>query len=113
MLDIKMEFHRGILFVELDGVLNKRTVALFKNRVIDTFDGVKNIVYDLSKLRSIDIYGIYALHDSCNICKCHDGDLLIYGNDIIKGEYEKYRRIYGRINTSKQESYLCDSQVFW
>ncbi len=98
MLEINMEFHRGILFVELVGSLNKKTVNIFKNKIIDIFDGISNIVYDLSKLNSIDNYGISVIHDSYNLCKHNDGTLYLCGNDDIKKEFETWR-LYGRVNS--------------
>ena len=76
-LDIKMEFHKGILFVELNGDLNIDTCDELKHNVIDVFDGISSIVYDLSKIKKIDNHGINLLKLSDQICRKNNGKALI------------------------------------
>ncbi len=77
MLDINIEFHKGILFVALAGDLNIETYTKLKCDVIDVFDGISSIVYDLSKIRKIDNYGFDILKLSGEICKNNNGNALI------------------------------------
>ena len=53
MLNINMEFRKGILFIRLNGSLNKENI----NNIIEP-NGFKYIVFNLDKLYSIDNYSI-------------------------------------------------------
>ena len=63
LLDIDIEFFKGILFIRLNGVLNKNTVAKFKEEVNNLVEenGIRNTVFNVSGLDSIDCYGINTL----------------------------------------------------
>ena len=89
MLDINMEFHKGILFVELDGELSFKTSDKLKSSVIDVFEGVSNIVYDLSKITKIDMYGINVLKSSRDLCRSNHGKLMLCGMDDYIKDYIK------------------------
>ena len=63
LLNIDMEFKKGILFVRLKGVLNKKTIGKLHDEVtiLVKDNGIRNIVFNISELISIDYYGINAL----------------------------------------------------
>ena len=63
MLKIDMEFRKGILFIRLEGKLNKYTVNEINDNVIPVIlkHGLKFIVVNLDKLYSIDSEGIEML----------------------------------------------------
>ena len=78
MLDIDMQFHKGVLFIRMDGELSEKTINKFKE-VIDliTYNGISNVVYNLSDLKEIDCYGINSLLDSYELCKKNHGKSLL------------------------------------
>ncbi len=63
MLKIDMEFKKGILFIRLDGSLNKRNIEKFSNEVIPVIlkHGLKYVVVNLDKVNTIDVNGIESL----------------------------------------------------
>lgn len=75
MLKIDMEFKRGILFVRLEGNLNKQNIEKFNNDVIPVVlkHGLKYIVVNLDKVNSIDIDGIESLMELNEIVSRWDG----------------------------------------
>ena len=82
MLNINMEFNSGILFVRLIGSLNKLTT----NKLIDTLipviknNGIKNLVYNLEMLKSIDDIGFNTLLLGYNEILNNNGKVLIVKN---------------------------------
>ena len=58
-----MEFRKGILFIRLQGKLNRYTVYKIEDNVIPVIlkHGLKFLVINLDKLQSIDSYGIEML----------------------------------------------------
>ena len=79
MLTIDMKPSRGVLFVRLSGVLNKINTEKLNEEVVNFQKkaGIKNIVFNLSELEDIDKDGKYALVNSFNICKHHQGQSFI------------------------------------
>ena len=60
MLIVKTEFRKGILFVRLKGHLNKDTINKLNKKVTDVIknNGIRNVVFNFSDLKSIDMKGI-------------------------------------------------------
>ena len=58
-----MEFRKGILFIRLQGKLNRYTAYKIEDNVIPVIlkHGLKFLVINLDKLQSIDSYGIEML----------------------------------------------------
>jgi len=86
VLEINMEFHKGVLFIRLEGSLNKNTVDKLKYEVTSFIkeNGIRNIVYNISKIQEIDCYGINALINNYTICRENNGQALVCGmNDEI------------------------------
>ena len=103
MLDITMEFHKGVLFVRLSGILNRDTSLKLKKEVIDVIkdSGISNIVYNLSWLKEIDCYGINTLLESYDVCKNNHGKSLLCGiNDTI---------VKHRISNSRILNYMYEA----
>lgn len=65
MLKIKMEFKKGILFIRLDGILNKRTKEKFDNEVLSIvlINKLKYIVVNLEGVYEVDEKGVDALKE--------------------------------------------------
>lgn len=75
MLKIEMEFKKGILFVRLEGSLNKRNIEKFNNEVIPVVlkHGLKYVVINLDKVNAIDTNGIESLMELNEIVSEFDG----------------------------------------
>ncbi len=75
MLDIDIEAVRGILFVRLNGVLDRQNTFKLNNEVTQLLKkiGIKNIVFNIDGLESIDKYGVKALRNSFKICQNNQG----------------------------------------
>lgn len=75
MLNIDIRPYKGILFVRLDGKLNKDTKEKLNKEVITLQQtvGIKNIVFNIEDLKEIDSYGKDALKNSFNICQNNQG----------------------------------------
>lgn len=105
-----MEFHKGILFVRLLGILNEYTVEKFSSVVVNFVkeNGIRNIVYNISSLKTIDCYGIDALLSSHKICKENNGTSLVCGMNegIVKHRIKNSRLLKYMYETSDELSAL-------
>ncbi len=85
MLDIGMEFRKGILFVRLKGVLNGDTSMQLDEELTSTIDnnGIKYLSINLSELKSIDKYGMKVLMKNYLNIRKQDGKVMICGLDKL------------------------------
>lgn len=83
MLNVGTEFRKGILFVRLKGHLNKNTIYKLNKKVTNIVkeNGIRNIVFNLSNLKSIDVNGINTIFYNYELSKNNDGRSLICGNN--------------------------------
>lgn len=81
MLDIDMQFKKGILLVRLTGVLNGDTVGIYKNNLEDIIkdNGIKYVLINLKKLDYIDEYGFEAIKNSYIHISNNNGKLILCG----------------------------------
>lgn len=96
MLNVVTEFRKGILFVRLRGHLNKDTVNKLNKKVTNVVkdNGIRNIVFNFSNLKSIDIKGINAILYNYELCKSNNGISFMCGNnDNIRKKLKKTRLI--------------------
>ena len=96
MLNVGTEFRKGILFVRLKGHLNKDTVNKLNKRVTNIVkeNGIRNIVFNFTNLKSIDIKGINAIFYNYELCKNNEGMSMFCGNnERIKDKLKKSRLI--------------------
>ena len=96
MLNVGTEFRKGILFVRLKGHLNKDTVSKLNKRVTNIVkeNGIRNIVFNFTNLKSIDIKGINAIFYNYELCKNNEGISMFCGsNEKIKDKLKKSRLI--------------------
>ena len=88
MLEINMEFRKGILFVRFIGELNEKTVEILEHDVTELVreNGIRNLVFNLEEVNNIDIKGINALLKNYELCKQNDGKTLICNldNSLVK-----------------------------
>ena len=96
MLNVGTEFRKGIFFVRLRGHLNKDTIYKLNKRVTNIVktNGIRNIVFNFTNLKSIDIKGINAILYNYELCKNNDGRSLMCGNnDNIRKKLKSSRLV--------------------
>ena len=96
MLNVGTEFRKGILFVRLKGHLNKDTISKLNKRVTNVVktNGIRNIVFNFSNLKSIDMKGINTIFYNYELCRNNDGRSLMCGNnDKIRNKLKSSRLI--------------------
>lgn len=87
MLNIDVEYIKGILFVRLDGSLNNQTSCILEdviNKIIYKA-GIKYLLINLEKLYYIDDKGITTIINTCK--NLNNGKLIVCGyqqNSMIK-----------------------------
>lgn len=95
MLEINYEFRKGILFIRLNGILNKNTVDKLQNEVTDMIkdNGIRNVVFNVSGLDSIDMKGINSLLYNYELCNNNEGKSLVCGinNSLVRHRIENSR----------------------
>lgn len=88
MLNINMEFRKGILFIRLNGILNEKTVEKLEKEVTELVfeNGIRNLVFNLEEVTNIDVKGINALLKNYQLCKKNDGKTLVCNldNSLVK-----------------------------
>lgn len=108
MLNINKQFYKGILFVRLSGILNKNTINKLKGDVSSMIEdnGIRNIVFNISDLSSIDCYGINALLYNYELCRNNKGNSLICGlkDNVVKKRIENSRLLNYMYETSSELS---------
>ncbi len=79
MLDINFEFRKGVLFIRLVGVLTKNTVKKLDSEVTTLIrdNGIRNVVFNVSNLKKIDLKGISRLFYNYELCKQNRGVSLL------------------------------------
>lgn len=106
LLSINIEFHKGILFIRLDGELTKNTIDKLKNDVTNMIkdNGIRNIVFNMSNLNCIDYYGINALLNNYEICHNNKGRSLMCGiSDSVIGHQIRNSRLLNYMNETSDE----------
>ena len=105
MLDINLEFIRGMLFVRLDGVLDNNTYTKLSDCLDNMIHekGLKYFVVNLENLDYIDESGIQLLIDRYFDVVLHDGKLVICGyNDEFSNMLE-INTVFKQIENTKNE----------
>lgn len=105
MLDINLEFIRGMLFVRLEGVLDNNTYTKLSDCLDDMIHNkkLKYFVLNLEKLDIIDDEGINTIIERYFDVSLNDGKLVIcgyrnqYQDDFILGD------IFSKIEHSSNE----------
>ena len=98
MLKIKMEFKKGILFIRLEGYLNKKTIEKFDNEVLSVVlvNELRYIVVNLDQVYSIDKSGINGLMELKDIIYnlSGKGALCNLTNEDVKKQIKDYNGVY-------------------
>ena len=105
MLNVGTEFRKGILFVRLKGHLNKDTINKLNKRVTNIVkeNGIRNIVFNFTNLKSIDIKGINAIFYNYELCKNNEGVSMFCGNNDRIRERLKKSRLVNYVYETKDE----------
>ena len=96
MLNVGTEFRKGILFVRLKGHLNKDTINKLNKKVTNVVKegGIRNIVFNFTNLKSIDIKGINSIFYNYELCKNNEGMSMFCGNnDNIRNKLKRSRLV--------------------
>ena len=96
MLNVGTECRKGILFVRLRGHLNKDTIHKLNKRVTKVVkeNGIRNIVFNFTNLKSIDIKGINTIFYNYELCRDNEGKSLMCGNnDHIRKKLKRSRLV--------------------
>lgn len=105
MLNINMEFIRGMLFVRLEGILDNNTYTKLSD-CLDTMiheKGLKYFVVNLENLEYIDESGIESLIARYFDVTLHDGKLVICGyNDKLNKKLE-LGNVFNQIESTNNE----------
>lgn len=94
MLDIILEFRKGILFIRLKGVITKNTTFKLKEEVVKIINdsGINHIVFNLEETNYIDMKGISNLFYIYEIAKKNNGICYICSlNEKIKNKIKNSR----------------------
>lgn len=87
MLEINMEFRKGILFVRLCGELTKDTVQYLNDEVTKRIqdNGIRNVVFNIEELDYIDLKGVHSLFYNYEVCHKQKGKTLLCGlqNNLV------------------------------
>ena len=91
MLKINMEFSKGILWIRLDGILNKTTSNTFDDEVIPVIlkHGIKYVVVNLDKVNVIDLKGIESLISLNEVVRSMKTTLCSLSNREVKNILNK------------------------
>lgn len=92
MLKVDAEFNKGILFVRLNGSLNRRTIYKVNNYLIPIIlkNDIKYLVYNFYDLKSIDEDGMEAILNTKYAIKNNKGKLyLCETNTSLKKQIKK------------------------
>lgn len=79
MLDINIEFTRGILFVRLKGFLDNSNIENVENKVTEIIKdgGIRFLVFNIQNLKVINGFDMFK---KCNdLVKINDGRMLLCG----------------------------------
>lgn len=84
MLDIDIEFRKGVLFIRLKGKLIESTKDILKDEVISLINGsgITNIVINLDNIDSIDEEGLNMIYLLKKIIESKNGSLVICNTPI-------------------------------
>jgi len=116
MLNVGTEFRKGILFVRLKGHLNKDTISKLNKRVTNVVktNGIRNIVFNFSNLKSIDMKGINTIFYNYELCRNNDGRSLMCGNnDKIRSKLKSSRLINYIYETTDELSAIKILNLRW
>lgn len=88
MIDINIEFSKGVLFVRLQGILDNSNVSNVKSTIIEILKngGIRYLVFNIHNLIINDYVDLF---NSCeDVIRLNGGKMIICGTEEkIKGHY--------------------------
>ena len=105
MLNIDLEYKRGILFLRLNGTLNNKTSCILKDAIEKLVNkvGIKYLLINFEKLYKIDNNGINTIINSYNKYIKGNGKLMICGyRGNIKVDIENSKLIDCALKTQNE-----------
>lgn len=83
MLNVLMEFRKGILFVRLYGMLNDKTIEIFNKEVKEVIrkSGIKYVVLNIKNLSEISDLGTKEIKKLKCILKENEGEFFLFGGE--------------------------------
>lgn len=108
MLEISLEFRKGLLFVRLLGSLTKDTIGKLEEDVTKLIfeQGIREVVFNMEDLRELDLKGIHALFHSYEVCRNNHGKIFVCGlhDKKIKERMGKSRLLHYLLETNDELS---------
>ena len=107
MLNIDLEYKRGILFLRLDGKLNKKTSFILGDAIKELVNrvGIKYLLINFEKLYEIDKEGISTIISSYNNYLKKSGKLMVCGcQNNIKLKIENSNLLDYAVQTNNEIS---------
>ena len=107
MMNVTTEFRSGILFVRLNGSLNKDTVGILNSKVTSLINrlGIRHVVFNVENLDDIDYKGINTLLYNYEMVKRNEGNVFLCGGNKKVDKILKYNHVFKYISEISSE--LC------
>ena len=107
LLKIDFEYKKGILFLRLEGILNKDTSSILENAIkkVVSKGGIKYLLINFEKIYEIDEGGISSIINSYKQYLKDNGKLIICGyNEKIKIKIENSKLLNYAFTTINEGS---------
>ena len=108
MLEISLEFRKGLLFVRFFGSLTKITVHQLEEEVTQVIEehGIREVVFNMEDLVELDLKGIHGLFHSYEVCSKNHGKIFVCGlrNRTVKERMGKSRLLHYLLETKDELS---------
>lgn len=105
MFKTNIEYKKGILFIRVDGILDKKNSKELKNSVIPILlkNGFRYVVLNLNDVNYIDSFGIDLIDDINNIVMKFNGKTTLIKNKKIEKKLEGtlVEKILYKVNNEK------------
>lgn len=104
MLKMDLEYKSKILFIRLNGVLNKRTTYKINNYILPVLikHKIKYVIYNLNKLKSIDEIGVDSILNTK--CQVRKNKGIIYFCEARENLFSKLKRLKIKVLDSENNA---------
>ncbi|MFA5603265.1 MAG: STAS domain-containing protein [Bacilli bacterium] len=106
ILEIDTQCQKGVFFVRLKGELTKNTVDKLQDEVTSLVkdNGIRNVVFNINELNTIDMKGINALLHNYELIKSNNGYGCVCGisNTLVKHRISNSRLLKYMYETSDE-----------